>query len=91
MGPDPTEEAVEDVFNVVWRDTTAIILDSYRSSIVSLIDRHDDCTAVGEVTKSQVRAIAEKKMVDLNAFDTEMAMRMIEGTARSMGIDVVEG
>ena len=46
---------------------------------------------VGEVTKSQVRAIAEKKMVDLNAFDTEMAMRMIEGTARSMGIDVVEG
>jgi large subunit ribosomal protein L11 len=46
---------------------------------------------VGEVTKSQVRAIAEKKMVDLNAFDIEMAMRMIEGTARSMGIDVVEG
>lgn len=46
---------------------------------------------VGRVKKSQVREIAEKKMVDLNAFDIEMAMRMIEGTARSMGIDVVEG
>lgn len=45
----------------------------------------------GRVKRSQVREIAEKKMVDLNAFDIEMAMRMIEGTARSMGIEVVEG
>jgi len=45
---------------------------------------------VGTVTSAQVRDIAKTKMVDLNAADVDMAMRMIEGTARSMGI-VVEG
>ncbi len=45
---------------------------------------------VGKVTKDQVKEIAETKMEDLNANDVEMAMRMIEGTARSMGI-LVEG
>jgi large subunit ribosomal protein L11 len=45
---------------------------------------------VGTVTKAQVREIAEAKMVDLNANDVEMAMRIIEGTARSMGIKVTE-
>lgn len=43
---------------------------------------------VGTVTKAQVREIAEKKMPDLNAKDVEGAMRIIEGSARSMGIDV---
>jgi large subunit ribosomal protein L11 len=43
---------------------------------------------VGTVTRKQVREIAEAKMKDLNAIDVEGAMRMIEGTARSMGIDV---
>jgi large subunit ribosomal protein L11 len=43
---------------------------------------------VGVLTKAQVRDIAEKKMVDLNAHDVEAAMAMIEGTARSMGIKV---
>jgi large subunit ribosomal protein L11 len=46
---------------------------------------------VGKVTKSQVREIATRKLPDLNAHDIEMAMRIVEGTARSMGIDVVEG
>ena len=45
----------------------------------------------GKVTKSQLREIAEKKMVDLNANDVEAAMMMIAGSARSMGLDVVEG
>jgi large subunit ribosomal protein L11 len=45
---------------------------------------------VGRVTKKQVREIAELKMPDLNAANVESAMRMIEGTARSMGISVVE-
>jgi large subunit ribosomal protein L11 len=45
---------------------------------------------VGTVTQQQVREIAEQKMKDLNAYDVENAMRMIEGTARSMGIRVVE-
>ena len=43
---------------------------------------------VGTVTKDQVRQIAEAKMKDLNANDVEMAMRLIEGSARSMGIKV---
>jgi large subunit ribosomal protein L11 len=45
---------------------------------------------VGRVTRQQVREIAELKMPDLNAAGVESAMRMIEGTARSMGLTVVD-
>lgn len=45
---------------------------------------------VGKLTKAQVREIAEKKMPDLNAASIEAAMRTIEGTARSMGVDIVD-
>ena len=45
---------------------------------------------VGKVTMKQVREIAEKKMKDLNAKDIEGAARMIAGSARSMGLEVVE-
>lgn len=45
---------------------------------------------VGSVTKAQVKEIAELKMPDLNANDVENAMRIIEGTARSMGLTVSE-
>lgn len=45
---------------------------------------------VGRVTKSQIKEIAEIKMPDLNAIDIDGAMKVVEGTARSMGI-VVEG
>ena len=44
---------------------------------------------IGQVTRDQVRQIAELKMRDLNAHDVEAAMAQIEGTARSMGIEVV--
>jgi len=44
---------------------------------------------VGRVTREQIREIAQLKMPDLNARDLEAAMRMVEGTARSMGIEVV--
>ncbi|GAB4563315.1 MAG: 50S ribosomal protein L11 [Geothermobacteraceae bacterium] len=43
---------------------------------------------VGKVTRDQVREIAQIKMPDLNAYDIEAAMRTVEGTARSMGIEV---
>jgi large subunit ribosomal protein L11 len=43
---------------------------------------------VGTITRDQVRQIAETKMPDLNANDVEGAMKIIEGTARSMGVDV---
>jgi len=44
---------------------------------------------VGKVSRVQVEQIAQVKMKDLNAFDMDMAIRMIEGTARSMGLEVV--
>jgi large subunit ribosomal protein L11 len=46
--------------------------------------------AVGRVTMAQIREIAEQKMQDLNAQDVEGACRMLVGSARSMGLDVVE-
>lgn len=45
----------------------------------------------GQLTKAQVRKIAEEKLSDLNANDVEAAMLIVEGSARSMGIKVVEG
>ena len=44
----------------------------------------------GKVTSAQIREIAETKLQDMNAFDVEQAMRSIAGTARSMGLDVVD-
>ena len=44
---------------------------------------------VGKITREQVRQIAERKMEDLNAETIEAAMKIIEGTARNMGIDIV--
>ena len=44
---------------------------------------------VGKVTKKQVREIAERKMVDLNANDIDAACKIIEGTARNMGIEII--
>ena len=46
---------------------------------------------VAKVPRSKVREIAETKMPDLNAASVEAAMRLIEGTARSMGIEIIEG
>jgi len=48
-------------------------------------------TKVGQVTRAQLQDIVKTKKDDLNARDEAAAMRMIEGTARSMGIEVVEG
>ncbi len=45
---------------------------------------------VGKLTRKQVREIAELKLKDLNAYDVDMAMRMVEGTARSMGITITD-
>ena len=45
---------------------------------------------VGRITRQQLREIAERKMPDLNANDIEAAMRIIAGTARSMGVEIVD-
>ena len=47
--------------------------------------------SAGTVTSAQIREIAEAKMADLNANDIDQAMKIIAGSARSMGLDVVEG
>ncbi len=44
---------------------------------------------VGKVSRQQIKKIAERKMKDLNAFDIEQACKIVEGTARSMGIEVI--
>ena len=44
---------------------------------------------VGKVTKAQIKKIAERKMKDLNAFSVEQACKIVEGTARSMGIEII--
>ncbi len=43
---------------------------------------------IGTITKAQIKEIAEKKMIDMNANDINAAMKMVEGAARSMGVDV---
>ncbi len=57
---------------------------------VSSGSKEPNRSKVGQVTWEQVRAIAESKMSDLNCFTIESAMSMVAGTARSMGITVVE-
>ncbi len=47
-------------------------------------------TIAGSITKAQLREIAETKLEDLNAYDVEAAMKIIEGTARNMGIEIKE-
>ncbi len=44
---------------------------------------------VGKVSKADLRSIAEKKMIDLNAYDVDAAMKIIAGTAKNMGIEIV--
>src|SRR6266498_3941600 len=64
---------------------------AYRLKVAAGLEKgsgEPDKNKVGKVTKQQVREIAEKKMIDLNANDIEAAMKIIEGTARSMGIEV---
>ena len=46
-------------------------------------------TKAGKITKAQIRAIAEHKMADMTANDIDAAMKIVEGSARSMGLDVV--
>lgn len=51
---------------------------------------HPNTKKVGKITKAQVQKIAEQKMPDLNAKDLSGAMKMIEGTCKSLGVEVVE-
>jgi large subunit ribosomal protein L11 len=76
-------------FDFVIKSSPASVLLKDAAGVQKASGRPQDMDG-GKVTSAQVRAIAEEKMDDLNAASVESAMRMIEGTARSMGI-VVEG
>jgi large subunit ribosomal protein L11 len=58
--------------------------------VISVFDDRTFTSKAGSITKAQIRAIAEEKMVDLTASTVEQAMKSIEGTARSMGVNVIE-
>lgn len=76
-------------FTFICKTPPAAVLLKKAAGIETASDEPNK-TKVGKVTKAQVKEIAETKMPDLNANTVEAAMRMVEGTARSMGIEVVD-
>ena len=76
-------------FDFVLKTTPAAFLLKKAAGIAKASGTPNTVKA-GKVTKAQVKEIAEYKMPDLNANDVEAAMKIIEGTAKNMGIEVVE-
>ena len=66
-----------------------VIITVYSDKSFDFVVKQPNRDKVGQVTWDQVREIAQDKMPDMNCFTLEAAMRMIAGTARSMGINVV--
>jgi len=64
--------------------------DGHRDGEVRARDEAPGRGVAGTVSRDQVRDIATKKLKDLNAVDVDAAMRMVEGSARSMGLQVVD-
>ena len=77
-------------FDFVLKTTPAAFL-LKKAAKVQKASGTPNTVKAGSVTKAQVKEIAEYKLPDLNANDVEAAMKIIEGTARNMGIEVVEG
>ncbi len=75
-------------FNFVTKTPPAAVLLKKAAKIVKG-SGEPNRTKVGKVTKEQVKEIAQLKMKDLNAVDLEGAIRTIEGTARSMGLEII--
>ena len=76
-------------FDFVLKTTPAAFLLKKAAGVTKASGTPNSVKA-GKVTKAQVKEIAEYKLPDLNANDVEAAMRIIEGTARNMGIEVVD-
>ncbi len=74
-------------FDFITKTPPAAVL-LKKAAVVEKVSGEPNTNKVATVTKAQVKEIAESKMQDLNAADVEAAMRMIEGTARSMGFVV---
>ena len=77
-------------FDFVLKTTPAAFL-LKKAAKVQKASGTPNTVKAGSVSKTQVKEIAEYKLPDLNANDVEAAMKIIEGTARNMGIEVVEG
>ena len=77
-------------FTFVTKTPPATFLIKKAAKLAKGSNNHKKETA-GSITKSQVKEIAQLKMVDLNAKNIEGAMKIIEGSVRSMGLEVVEG
>ena len=73
---------------VIKTPPTAFLVKKY--SKVSKGSTKGSKEAVGKLTKAQVKEIAETKLPDLNCYEVEEAMRIVEGTAKNMGIEVTE-
>ena len=76
-------------FDFVLKTTPAAFLLKKAAGVAKASGTPNSVKA-GKVTKAQIKEIAEYKLPDLNANDVEAAMRIIEGTAKNMGIEVVE-
>lgn len=76
-------------FSITYKSPPAAVLLKKAAGIASA-SATPGSQIIGQVTRDQVREIAEQKMQDLNAASLEAAMRVIEGTARSAGIRVVD-
>ncbi len=93
MGDDiiPIEITVYDDRTYIFKLKTPPASDLLRKTIgIEKGSANPSTSKVGKITKVQIRQIAERKMEDLNANDIDAAEKIIEGTARSMGIDIVE-
>ena len=76
-------------FNFITKTPPAAIL-LKKAAGIETASGEPNKKKVAKVSRDKVREIAESKMPDLNAANVESAMRMVEGTARSMGIDIVD-
>ncbi|MEY3162625.1 MAG: hypothetical protein RL148_756 [Planctomycetota bacterium] len=76
-------------FTLIYKSPPASVLLKKAAKLASAA-KTPGSEVVGKVNRAQVREIAQMKMADLNTKDVEAAMRMVEGTARSCGIQVVD-
>ena len=93
MGGDiiPVEITVYEDRTYIFKLKTPPASDLLRKAIgIEKGSANPSTSKVGKITKAQVREIAERKMEDLNANDIDAAEKIIAGTARSMGIEIVE-
>jgi large subunit ribosomal protein L11 len=77
-------------FNFVTKTPPAAVL-LKKAAGLEKASGEPNLNKVAKLARSKVKEIAELKMPDLNAADIEAAMKMVEGTARSMGIEIIEG